>query len=910
MRVLEAALAGAQGGVLVVEGPAGAGKTAFLQALRERTATSSAWILSATGGELEGDFAFGVVRQLFDPITRGRGDALEGPARHAAAALGLVEEEHPAEATTQEALHGLYWLAAELADERPLLLAIDDAHWADAPSIEFVEYLARRTEDLPLGVVIATRPDQPGSDLGPIRRVARLPHATLLPLRDLSPAAVTRLVRERLGRDADEGFCRACHEATGGNPFLVLELLKELADEGVPPTAKHTPRIANASPEAVLRTILVRLAALPEPAGRLAEALAVLGGEAPLRHAGALAELDPTAAAEGEEALIRADIARPAGDAIVFAHSLVREVIYSDLSPARRTLAHARAAEVMHEATASAEEIVPHLLASDPTGEPWRLDVLREAARVALERGVPAIAVSALRRVIEESPAAADDPAVLEQLGSAEMAMLDPQAVEHLREAIERTEDPNHRGTLARTLARAYVDILGDMPGTIPVLEQVLEARDELRPAVAMRLEADYLSVARRLPHMWERAHARLDELRNSEIPDDPAAAPLLANLALHALESTEPADVVAAYAGRALADPASFFVESGWIFSYAANTLTWIDRGDAARAAWTAALEEGRQRGSLQLHGFALSWRVHLLTRIGEMAEAEADFRAGLALIGDELPPYYLAYGAALFADILLERGGLEEAEPLLAAADPDITSLLHSSRSRVAYSRGQFEEARDAALACGEMLAWTGGRDAPSIIPWRSEAALAMAALGDTDEALRLATEELELARKQEVPRAIGVTLRALGVIEDPGIDRIEEAVEILEGSGSRIELARALVDLGATIRRTGRRKDAREPLRRGMDLARHLGATVLEERALEELLATGARPRRKAVTGVESLTPTELRVARLAAQGKTNREIAQGLFVSMSTVATHLNHAYQKLQIAGRDELAEAL
>jgi DNA-binding CsgD family transcriptional regulator len=196
--------------------------------------------------------------------------------------------------------------------------------------------------------------------------------------------------------------------------------------------------------------------------------------------------------------------------------------------------------------------------------------------------------------------------------------------------------------------------------------------------------------------------------------------------------------------------------------------------------------------------------------------------------------------------------------------------------------------------------------------VVPWRSAAATAYAALGNVGEARKLASEEVELARSFGAPRAIGIALDAAGLVEgkERGIALLSEAVEVLESSGADLEHARALTDLGAALRRSNRRKDARAPLRRGLDIAHRCGGQALAERAREELLATGARPRRLVLTGVDALTASERRVAELATKGLTNREIAQSLFVTPRTVEVHLSHAYAKLEIASRAELAGAL
>jgi DNA-binding CsgD family transcriptional regulator len=196
--------------------------------------------------------------------------------------------------------------------------------------------------------------------------------------------------------------------------------------------------------------------------------------------------------------------------------------------------------------------------------------------------------------------------------------------------------------------------------------------------------------------------------------------------------------------------------------------------------------------------------------------------------------------------------------------------------------------------------------------VVPWRATLSLAVKAAGQHDEALEIAREDVELARTFKVPRELGMALRAAGLIEGgrAGIELLREAVTVLEGSPAKLERARGLTDLGAAIRREGVRSGAREPLRAGLDLARRCGATALAQRAHQELVATGARPRRLVLSGVDSLTASERRVAELASEGLTNREVAQTLFVTEKTVEGHLGHAYQKLDISSRSELPRAL
>jgi DNA-binding CsgD family transcriptional regulator len=231
--------------------------------------------------------------------------------------------------------------------------------------------------------------------------------------------------------------------------------------------------------------------------------------------------------------------------------------------------------------------------------------------------------------------------------------------------------------------------------------------------------------------------------------------------------------------------------------------------------------------------------------------------------------------------------------------------------SRGYVRAALGDARQGLDDLLACGRRQArWQTTN--PAVIPWRSAAALVALGLGRRDEARDLADEEVSSARRFAAGRTLGIALRAAGLVAggEKGLDLLQEAVEALERSPARLELARALTDLGAALRRQRQRTAAREPLRRGLELAQRCGARPLAEHARIELLATGARPRRLALSGLESLTASEHRVARMAAEGRTNREIAEALFVTQRTVETHLGHVYRKLGISNRSELANSL
>jgi DNA-binding CsgD family transcriptional regulator len=234
-----------------------------------------------------------------------------------------------------------------------------------------------------------------------------------------------------------------------------------------------------------------------------------------------------------------------------------------------------------------------------------------------------------------------------------------------------------------------------------------------------------------------------------------------------------------------------------------------------------------------------------------------------------------------------------------------------LRLARGRLRVGQGRVAEGLEQFLGVGESLT-RAMVTCPSYVPWRSDAALAHLALGDRESAERLAEEELLLAQAFGAPRALGVALRAAGVVAggDRGASLLREAIDAFERGDARLEVARALADLGAMLRRRNRRTEARELLRAALDAAHRAGARPLAEYAETELRATGARPRRVVLTGPDSLTASERRIAELASQGLTNRAIAQTLFVTTRTVEGHLTSIFRKLRVDSRGELTDVL
>ncbi|MBW3561353.1 MAG: LuxR C-terminal-related transcriptional regulator [Actinobacteria bacterium] len=430
-----------------------------------------------------------------------------------------------------------------------------------------------------------------------------------------------------------------------------------------------------------------------------------------------------------------------------------------------------------------------------------------------------------------------------------------------------------------------------------------------------MQTEAELLGMARLHPQTHDRALARLDALAPQATPARPSTVVLLANLALSTLERNEPPATVAALAGQALS--------RGWLIGtgsfqlvYAVTTLIWIDRLDVAQRACDAAVLAAGGSGSVSLELTGRALRSELNLRRGRVADAAVDAQTYADLRLAEPPSDRTPYARAHLANVLIERAELDEAERVLADPDPrehaGNNPFYLDSRGRLCLARGDAAAALDNLLACGRALADRGGVDTPTMFAWRSHAARALIRLGERTRARELAEQELTLATRGQVAGAIGEALTTLALIDsgDDGLDRLRRALEVLADSPRVLVRIRALIELGAMIRRAGRPKDAREPLRAALDLAHHRGAIALAEQAREELVVSGARPRRAATTGLAALTPSEGRVAQLVARGYSNRQIADTLFVSPRTVATHLTHIYQKLRCEGRDELTTFL
>src|SRR5689334_4137901 len=441
-------------GLVLIEGPAGIGKSRLVGELIGRARGAGMRVLMARGAHLERDFPFGVVRQLFEPALADATDRerlLAGAAAPAGAVFEASVPTGPGDGSFA-ALHGLYWLAANIAEESPLLLVVDDVHWCDAPSLRYLAYVARRLAGSGILLALSLRTGEPGTDPVLVAELTSSPDARHIAPRPLSEAGVAGLIADRLSAAPEEPFTAACLEATGGNPLLLRQLLTSLAEEGVRPAAREVEAVNRIGPRAISRTVLARLHRLGDHAVAVAQALAVLG-VTDARTTAALCGLTMEETAAAASALARAEILGPQAPA-TFVHPLVRDAIYYEIPFAERVMRHAQAAAILAERDAPPEQIATHLLAAPRRGDPGVVDVLATAAGSARAKGAADTAVALLTRAIEEPPPAERRPELLLELGVAETLTSGPDAAAHLREAWESLEDPRRRAHAAAILAR------------------------------------------------------------------------------------------------------------------------------------------------------------------------------------------------------------------------------------------------------------------------------------------------------------------------------------------------------------------------------------------------------------------------------------------------------------------------
>jgi ATP/maltotriose-dependent transcriptional regulator MalT len=899
--------------LVAIEGPPGIGKTRLLDETAALARDGGAGVLSARGSELERALPFGVMRQLLEPVLVAasggeRARLLEGAAALAEPALTPRGEAPPAD--TFAILSGIYWLIANLASARPLVLCVDDLHWADNPSLRALAYLLVRLDGVDAQLCVAQRPHEPGGSEDLLDAVLQTPRRVMVRPGPLDQAATTELVRARMDPGADDAFCAACRTTTGGSPLLLVELTRELTDRGVAPTAAGVNAVQEAIPSGIAPSVLRRLARVHREAADVARAVAILGDGADPAHVAALCELDAGAANAILEALARVGILAAAAPA-TFAHPLVRAAVATSVDVAERGRLHLAAARLLAADGAAAPVLATHLIEAPQAGDPWVARTLGAAGADALHRGAPELAARLLRRALSEPPPADERAALLLTAGGAEARTGDERALAHLREAVATATDPDTYVASALTL----VAMLGGVGESRAAVALALEAQERLPPDDDLRLvfESEILNMTHLDNSLRDLGLERMAGLDVDRLGGTPGGCRVLAVLATESLADGASRAEAVDRAERALAG--GRLLDAVFMYAHAANSLMISGHYGRAIGAWDEFIRGARARGDVVGIAVAHAFRASALWHAGGLDEALVDAQLAIELAPPHVSAIAAAFAHAFRIEALVLRGELAEARTTLAIAAGPIehlpTPILLGARGRLRLAEGRVREALEDMRAVGRLLEeWRIPNSA--LAPWRGEAALALAALGQGDEAVALIEQEVAAARRWGEPWLLGQALRVSALVGPPPVrrPRLQEAVEVLRPSEGRLELARALTELGIAEHGAGHGLAAREPLREAVEIATACAAPAVAQRAREALVAAGGRPRRAAATGPLALTPTERRVARIAAGGVSNREIAQTLFVAEKTVETHLASAYRKLGIRARGQLAGAL
>lgn len=903
LAAIDRLLAGARNGigsVTVVLGPPGTGKSALLAAARDLARAEGMGVRSARAGVLEREHPFGVARQLL------------GSADSAAAA----EYARSAGELLFDTLGRLYGELARLAGQGSLLVCVDDAHWADMESLRLCAYLAARIEALPAALVLGMRAAESERERELLAVIAA--GASILTPAPLSGRGVTAFLGVALHDSVEEEFAVACAHASGGNPFLLGELVRTVRAQRIAPLASSASLIERMTPVGVANAVLVRLGRLDPAARALAGALAVLGGSAGLGEAAALAGLQKEAAALGADQLIRASVLE-AGARLEFLHPLVRNAVYADIPRSERETAHAAAARILDQlADGDLDRVASHLLAVAPAGDSWTAERLLTAGEHALARGACDTAVVYLERALAEPPPPGERARLLVSLAQAEAVTGSTNAVEHLEWALELITEPTRRAEVRQSLGRLFF-LRGDFALAGKQAERALDelGGHEDAPLAAVLL-ADYLVAATFCPALRAaedpRALALMTEAMNGRLPAEPQLCAFVAGAM--ALSGIAPARVRSIARAALEAAPTGEEAAHGFTSAMLTGALLTIEEYELASEVAQALMERSLQTGSVLARGLANAAIANVCLTQGRLPQAVHHAEAALELLHSG---WEIFGGSAAFTLALAQtsRGRFPAAHAALRVGgrqrldDPQRAFFLQA-RGQLALAEDHPEQALADCKAAGRLYTESYGAEHPTFLPWRPFAALAAARLGNHALAAELAESALDVARPLGTARPLGVALSAAGQIAggEQGIALLTQAVAVLAQSPARLDHADALVALGSVLRRAGRLMAARQPLREGLEIARSCDATPLAERAHQELLGTGTRPRKMLHGGPDALTPAEQRVAAMAAEGLTNRQIAQKLALSTRTVETHLAHSYTKLGVNSRQQLSSAL
>jgi DNA-binding CsgD family transcriptional regulator len=896
-----------RGSSLLLEGRAGRGKSTLVEhaVQRGREEGARAWVVRAR--HLASAAPFEVLRRLLGPAVEDAGgvDALDGAARFA------IPLFTPGADLSQGVDYGCQWLVAWLAERSPLVLAIDDAHWADGASLRVLLDIQADISAQPVTLVVASRPVENPEIQGLLAAMSADPDCQVLAPATLSREAVAALVTEKLGEAVSTAFVDECLKVSRGNAFYLHELLRPY-DGDAQPNRQAFVRNGTLS---LRRTVAWRLSELGSEAVALAQAAAVLGDGCSLHLAAELARLDEETAVFQASRLEVASILQH-GDPVEFLHPLLRAAVEAELPEVVRGELHARAARLLWLSREAPESVALHLVNSPGSGDDEIAAFLAEEGESALEAGSIALATQLLRRALEEPAPAGLQPRILVALGRAEHALSRFEASRRHLEAAMESDDR----TVVLTAAAELFDVLLDagrfadlgrlhhrVVGLEPTGDSLAEVRvraqlivnvvmavetDLVLPAELGEIDTDGLSVDRDIDRyllVFAAIHERT--MQNG------TTGRLVQNLrrAVGALDGMDDG-TLSLWDARAALEAATFLAddevaEADAILARLAPSVAKL-RG--AAPTFQAELEHRRLLSALAKGEFE-----DVLAAIALKEQRTAGHEESRFTVGHRFVRGWIAF----------QRGDYVAAGELLAARTGD--DPLYPALGELLA--GEPQRVLDLVTAQGLSTDVDGPVTALEVeLDPHLVASHAYALLGDRQGALREADREVAIRREYGPRFRLAQALRRRASFEPArqALEMLSEALELAESTPRKPVTVRVLASYGAALRRVERIPEARDALYRAVDMAGEMGMERLRERAHRDLVLAGGRPRRVRATGPRSLTAAQQQVARLAASGRTNRQIAEDLFVTIKTVETHLAAVYRKLGIATRDALADML
>ncbi|MFI1169795.1 AAA family ATPase [Streptomyces sp. NPDC020801] len=889
---------------LVVRGERGLGKSALLRTFAAEAARQGWRVLRVAGDPA--DQEFGMARRILSRIEEDR---------H----VGAVPE--PPDAAVQVKASTLPLTLAHAGESvlaflrTPTLLTIDDVHLADGESLKWLTRLLRRVSTQPLAVVAALTPQAAtaygGLEIGDL--LPCLEHQ--LTLAPFGAHEVGALAEHLLGGQAEEAFVQACEEATAGIPSALYEVLSQIGARGAAPDAATAGQILRYVPRDLGRSVMADIRSGGDEVVSTAVAAAVLcANPSPdlLAHA---TGLSVTTVDDAIHTLTQAGIVHDTAQGPRFAAPVIAAAVANEVPPSLQRHLHSRAARFLLDAGASWNKLTPHLLQCR-RGDEWVVEALLWAADEARRHDNDS-AVACLRRVLHEPIPDDVRASVLVLLGEAELSRCARTGARSLRSGLQLDLPARVQGPAARSLAGALFT-LNRYPEGIQVLEETVDKLRTADPAQALRTEIDLLYAQVTYVPSASAFMPRLVQLSPDDVEDVGAQRSLAALLAMRSVMTARGPQEAIAHAQRALAQGVIPEGDESFVYTGAVLALAAAGRPDLALTHVDHSHERLRSDSPGLAQAYVHTLRAGVHYRLGNVVPCIGDAQAAVRTLRTLGAGPQANHSVAMWADALLKQGEPQQASALLREHGlteqlsqhwaNDFTLLV---RGRVNRALGRPRQALADFLDSGE-LACARGLGAPAVLPWRSEAALTHALLGETRQARVLIDEELDLARSWGVPETIAVALRAAAVIAGgtEGIRLLGEAVTLSEATSCRLVYAEALAEQGALLAGQGAHGEARDHLQQALKVAQRCGATSICRRAEQELGRIGYRPAGQERQGPQGLTKAEQRVARLAAQGLTNRAIARELFVELRTVELHLSRCYRKLGITGRSGLAEAL